>query len=307
MLGDVSDRPRYQWILSGEEVVTSTPKTKLELFRDLMICFVGEVEKGIHPLEAGWIKIEGPEIDKLAMSGLVEKGEKGIRLPSDISLLNELDDTSDEEMKELVNTCVDLAKAVEVEKLVTQVSDELTKSSRFQAGVVTLGWWRMLQTSEFSVTVDEVLREGFSFDRWYIDAPKSSLELALALANKWWKVDREGVFDPLREFSFAIPEIPQSSGLERVKKVLRWEEVVELLPEEETKAIAFLWCADYLCLSKGLEFPQSLTFIQASAWRSVSEAMKRSIAEIIEQIGMLVDQLPLQSLISWPEIIRFPW
>ena len=285
----------------------SVSKKRVELFKELMKCFVDEVERGAHPLQAGWMKAESLEANMLVELGLAEKGEKGIRLLFDRDLRIGLGNTSDEEAEELIYICSDLARAVEVEKLITRVANDLPNSSQLQAGIVTLGWWRMFKTSEFPVVVDEVLREGFSPDGWYIGVPKASLELALTLANKWWEVDIRKSFEILKEFSFPIPEASKTEIFDRVKKVLRWEEVLKILPEEESKAIAFLWCADYLCISKGLCYPQSLNFVQASAWKIISKRLGKDIPEIMEQLGEVVDQLPFQSFISWAEIIRFPW
>lgn len=283
-------------------------KNCAKLFKRLIECFVDEVERGIHPLEAGWIKSDRPEVVELIELELVERGDRGIRLQLHKDLEVELVGTQDGDIEELINICSDLARAVEVEKLLTRVANQLPSSSHLQAGIVTLGWWRMLETSEFPVVVDEVLREGFSPDGWYIEVPKASMELALTLANKWWEeVDVKKSFETLKEFSFPMPKTFKTEVFDRVKRVLRWEKVLKILPEEESKALAFLWCSDYLCISKGLRYPQAFNFAQASAWKIISKLMTKDISEIMEQVGEIVSQLPFQSFISWAEIIRFPW
>ncbi|MEM2129387.1 MAG: hypothetical protein QXZ70_02190 [Candidatus Bathyarchaeia archaeon] len=284
----------------------STSKKKSELLKKLMEHFIDDVEKGVHPFQAGWIKIEGPEVNMLINSGLAQKGEKGIRLLFNKELQKEFGDSWDNEVEELLYICNDIARGVQVEKRLNQMRNDMERSSQLEAGIVVVGWWRMLETSGFPVLVDEVLREGFSPDKWYLDAPKTSLDLALTVAKKWYD-DVEKALESVRKFSFFLPMNAKNEVVDKVKRVLKWEKALEAFSQSESKALAFLWCADYLSTSQGVCYSEAVTFVQRRAWELLAENLKKTKLEIVDEVEQMINELPSQDLISWAEIIRFPW
>jgi hypothetical protein len=284
----------------------STSKKKIELLKKLMEHFIDDVEKGIHPFQAGWIKVEGPEVNMLINSGLAQKGEKGIRLLFNKELQKELGDSWDNEAEELVYVCTDIARAVQVERILNQIRSDMEHSLQLEAGIVVVGWWRMLETSGFPVFVDEVLREGFSPDKWYLEAPKTSLDLALTVAKKWYD-DVEKALESVRKFSIFVPSIVKNEMADKVKKVLRWEKALEVLSQSNSKALAFSWCADYLSISKEVCYSEAVTFVQRRVWEFLTENLRKSKSEIVDEVEQMINELPSPELISWAEIIRFPW
>jgi len=78
----------------------SASKKRIELFKELMKHFIDDVERGTHPLQAGWIRAEGPEANMLIKLGLARKGEKGVRLLFDKELQKEFSDSWDDEAEE---------------------------------------------------------------------------------------------------------------------------------------------------------------------------------------------------------------
>jgi hypothetical protein len=284
----------------------SASKKKIELLKELMKHFIDDVERGTHPFQAGWITAEGPEVNVLISSGFAQKGEKGIRLVFDKLLQKEFSDSWDDEAEELVYICTDIARAVQVEKSLNQVRSNLERSLQLQAGIVVVGWWRMLETSGFPVVVDEVLREGFSPDKWYLEAPKTSLHLALTVAKKWY-VDVEKALESVREFSFFVQTNAKTDVVEKVMKVLRWENALKVFSQSESKALAFLWYADYLSALGGVCYSEAVTFVQRRAWELLMENLKKTKSEIVDEVEQMINELPSLELISWAEIIRFPW
>lgn len=286
-------------------------KGSLELLKDLMERFIDEVERGAHPLKAGWMKTRNPETNTLKKLNLAEKGEKGTRLVLDRNLRKKVGDVSDKNAEEFIDICIDIAKAVEVEKLVTEAKSGLLNDSQLQAVIVVLGWWRMLETSEFPVAVDEVLKGGLSPDKWYVEAPRTSQNLALSVANKWWRIDLEKVRESLNMLSIPMPGLPKVEVIDEVRRILRWNEVLEAISEEESKDLAFLWFADYLSMCKGVCYPEAMTFVQSAIWETLEKSRGKKRLEIIEQVERMLEKMPFQKLnppkISWVEIIRFPW
>ena len=114
--------------------MASALKTRVELLKDLMKRLVNDVEQGIHPLEAGWIKLESPEAEELFNLGLVEKGDRGIHLIFEKDLRVGLGDIIENDAVELLYICFDIAKAVEVERLIIQVTSDLQQFSHLQTG-----------------------------------------------------------------------------------------------------------------------------------------------------------------------------
>jgi len=141
-------------------------KNHAVVVRKLLEHLVDDFARGTHPLEAGWINSNGPEVDYLFELGLAEKDQRGTRFRLD--KVKDIKLTKwDESVDELITVCSDIAKAVKVEQLIAKIVDNFSDSTELQATIFLLGWWRMLETSEFPVYVDEVLQATLSPDKWY--------------------------------------------------------------------------------------------------------------------------------------------
>lgn len=280
----------------------------VKVFKQLMERFVHEVERGIYPSEAGWVKADEAELDAFVEAELAERGEKGVRLRLHKTLEMEIAETWERDIQELVIICRDIARAMEVEDLVNHISDKVLESPDVRASLFLLGWWRMMKTSEFPVVVDEVLGGNFSPDEWYIETAKASLDLALVVAKKWWRINLEKTFETLENLSLPTPrQDPKSRRIDGIKEVLRWEKAVPKFTKDESEALTFLWCVDLLLTSKGISSPEAEFFLQRRTWELFEKGWSKKRGDIIEKVEEMVNTLPSPSLISWAEIIRFPW
>lgn len=286
------------------------PKNHSMVIREMLERLVDDVERGTHPLEAGWVGSKDPKADLLIELELAEKNHKGTRFRLDRIMEIKLD-KPDGDVEELLNVCKDIAKAVKVEQLIAKIAGELLSSEDLQASIVLFGLWRMLETSEFPVSVDEVLRANLSPDKWYIEAPKASLDLALSVTRKWWDINAEKAAKCLSASDLTFPQIIRTDVIKEIKMVLRWEKALDLFTKKESKALAFLWWGDYLSVSERIVYPEALAFIQSNIWEHLEKDLGIIRSKIVEQVEKMIDVLSFSQFgslkISWVEIVRLPW
>ena len=136
-------------------------EVEIRKIEKLLASFIDDIEKGIDPKEAGWIEECNSDARMLIQMGFCEKFENKIRislkpLPDDIlKRIHRKNAWLAEAHKEIV-------KAISVERDIAKViNDNLTLPA-----IIYLGWKRMLNTSNFPLIIERILKEGFTLATW---------------------------------------------------------------------------------------------------------------------------------------------
>jgi len=280
----------------------------VQLLKPLLRQFIDDIERGKVVEEAGWMKTDDEVERLLKRLGLYEGNTRGVRvslhkpLPEDLSKTEEGDIFSD------------MQRAIKTRNLISK----LGRNQSLQTAAEISGFAYMLDASEFPVLSYRLFREGFSsHDEWHTSASNSVYLLLSLAAGKLWSVGSlEEVFKQLRESSLPTLEIKrQSKGkdADRVKKVLKWDEVLEIINGNTCKVIGFLWYVDRLTILEGIRYPESKVLVQERAWKMLEEKTGKSIGELRSAVIEDVDRVERETLdqdfaiVSWHEILRLPW
>ncbi|MFX0203767.1 MAG: hypothetical protein ACFFCW_47315 [Candidatus Hodarchaeota archaeon] len=287
-------------------------KEEVETLTNALRQFIEDVERGKAVEEAGWMETEhGLEL-LLKKLGLYEGGAKGIRvslrnpLPSELLRTEEGDIFSDMQL------------AVKIRELVPKIG----RDQSLQTGAEICGFAYMLDASEFPVLSHRLFEEGFSsLDEWHTSASNATPLLTSLAAKKVWGVKR--VEDALKSLhrsslpALRIKKQGEGEGANRVRKTLKWDEVLEIVDGNTCKIMGFLWYVDYLAILAGIRYPESMMLIQERAWKTLEEITGKSIQEmrntVIEDIERVeertIDKGTDQdyAIASWHEILRLPW
>jgi hypothetical protein len=288
-------------------------KEEVEILKQILQRFIDDVERGKPIEEAGWVKKEHNTECILKRLGLYEESIQNIR----ISLHNPLP-------KNLLKTEEgDIFSNIQLAMKIRKLIPKLTREQSLQIGTEISGFIYMLNVSEFPVFSQRLFRNGFSsFDEWYINVSNVTHLLALLAARKVWGIKNvKKALEPLRHFSLSTVEMEEQDkkvGVERVKRVLKWDKVLEIINQNTCKVMGFLWYVEYLILSEGIHYPESMMLVQERAWKMLEEKMRKSIWELRKEVIENVNQIERETLdrdpsgkpfaiASWHEILRLPW
>lgn len=287
-------------------------KEEIETLKQMLRRFIDDVERGKAVEEAGWMESEhGLEL-LLKSLGLYEGGAQGIRaslhnpLPTDLLKTVEGDIFSDMQL------------AVKIMELVPKIR----RDQSLQTGAEISGFAYMLNASEFPVLSHRLFQEGFSsLDEWYTSTPNATRLLTSLAAEKVWRVKSiEEALKPLHRSSLPAFEIKKQGKEEdatRVRKTLKWDEVLGIIDANTCKVMGFLWYVDYLAILKGIRYPESMMLIQERAWKMLEEKTGKSIRGLRNAVIEDVERVEKRTIdkgidqdyaiASWHEILRLPW
>lgn len=201
---------------------------------------------------------------------------------------------SSEYKKELDN---DILEAKKIEEVLIKKMKELQQGPLHWEEIIGIGLERMFKTSEFPIkNIKEVLDEGFSVYDWFLKVSKITQKLTDDVVKKHMK-------HKSKQLTMGDSS---STEVEKIKKLLGWEEILENLTEEEVKILAFLWFADYL--ASGVRYPEAEYLIHKRAWLLLEGHTKRKKEEMLQFVKQMIDRIDEKNVgaTSWREIIRFP-
>jgi len=279
----------------------------VEILKHLLRRFIDDVERGKAIEEAGWVKTERKIERFLKRLGLYEAGVQGVR----ISLHNPLP-------KDLLRTDEgDIFSDMQLAIKIRELASKLGKERSLQTGAEISGFAYMLEASVFPVFSHRLFREGFSsVDEWYTSVSNSTYFLTLLAARKIWVVENVmKELEPLHHLSlptFKIKEVEQKD-IDRVRKVLKWDKVLEIIDANTCKVMGFLWYVDRLMILQGIRYPQSIMLVQEKAWKMLEEKTGKSIRELRNAVMEDIDQVEKgtmdqgYAIAAWHEILRLPW
>ena len=288
---------------------------QIDLLKKLMKRFISDIKEGVAISDAGWIVNEN-KYDRKLMCEIIERKQGMVRINPKKELLLALH-KSDEETKWLAGLCLDMLKVNEVRKIMFELAKKFEENVQFKWIVVAIGLSQMLKQLSTHVTTELVFNAGFSAIDWHKEISRASTELALRLVSMWCDIKPEELNklgELLRNnFSYKIPYMEDKSGsVERIKHVLKWDRVAQLLSKEKEVIITLgiLWFIDLCLTSKGVEYPESISFASENAWKLlVSKIVRlqneRELAKRIEEICSRLRSIV--EGICWEGVIRLPW
>ncbi len=277
--------------------------------------------KDLH--DAGWTYIEG--LDDLTKATLLDSGiaisnSRGqFRLNVESKgALNSLKQRShllkeqlDYALQDARSAFEDIVRAKEAIRIMLAVRVKLVGSREEWSSVILLGWWRMLEASGMPAPVDEILSKGLSPKEWVIMATSSAATLASRIAGKYGRVSKlDDAIGYLKAFgvhdtsTLEPPPPMHPSNVEKVIRVLRWEDMEAAIPESIEKAIGFSWFCYMLWELKGV-LPQT-TGAAALLSRDLQSTLNQLTGMEAQAFDNLVDQLNERGITWATDLISMP-
>jgi hypothetical protein len=285
-----------------------------------MMYFIDDVVKGTHPLEAGWRETDKEEDQrKNQKSDLLEANGKRTRLSLDNLTKAKITRTTDLKTRRLAAICIDISRALQVEESLKDLVRRSTSSSCLQGSIVAIGWWRMLETSDFPVDPSRVIEAGFNFSDWFVNVAKCSFGLSLEVAQTHYPTTLDNIIKMIKEMDINFSDMHHvdSEIARKVKFVLQWDKALGIISDAKEKiaveTLAFFWFVDFLCEINSILQDESYVFIQSTAWALYSSILNRKSYEIVEDVNRFTEELCDGSMIGghvatdWDRIIRLPW
>lgn len=285
----------------------------IDLLKELMRRFLFDLRNGLSLLDAGWVSKHHEQCNLL--HNFIEERGENIRIsPKILHKLKTFHVSNDDEFSWLVGLCLDMSSMVNVRELLVEIVEKFDELPQLEGDVVAIGLGEMLKNIHTCVTLDRILEGGLNAVQWFVEAPKASIELALDIARKWWRVGLEDVDKLSRRLGLKSIGLSVNSDIvNRIRRILDWNGLLEILGKDESEALGLLWFADALLTSKGVSIPDVLPPMKDKVWKLISERTGKNEAEIMDVLEKTVDRLSENSrrfgvvTINWAGVIRPPW
>jgi len=302
-----------------------------ECIQILLQVIIDDLRNNATEGEAGWRKPSEIEITSKQLGELFKLGIMENNLFGDIRINFRNKDTSRRlasfklqfeqigyfiKNREMI--IEDTKKLQKAQEILIDLKEVINSDLGILPPIITIGLWKMLNTSEMSAIVDDILKGGFSPKDWAIISIRAASYLAVSIAQKIGKVESFGEAIKFIEKvglikkSFEQP-ILNEEQIQKVKKVLKWDIIQECLTEEDVKFIGISWFMFFLLESKDVLplvsdlHTQILDNIKDTieealdiSWEELSSNLENSISKINRKIGEKVMQE-----INWASDIIF--
>lgn len=312
---------------SNRDKIKSVDKFNL-IIEGLLEGLLSDLMRGIKREEAGWRSPVDFGMDSSMQSELLRKNIivkntmgkvrfnfKNNRIRQELKLFDLQFKQLDYFLKTQEIVKSDIEKIERASKMLNQIKELLQIAAEAWTYIIALGWWKMLESSGMPALIDDILREGFSPKEWTIKATLSAPQLALSVGRKFGEIDNfKEVLSFLRknricsiESTFFTSSVNQVD-IQRIKRVLRWEDIERRLNESSIKMLSFLWfslsileCNDLLPLSDEIS-PKLIKEI----WKPLEDLLGRSQSHLLKEIEEIINTL-IDEGISWASsIIHVP-
>jgi len=305
--------------------IRSFDTTTKEQLNQLFQAFFTDIMREQNIDKAGWklcsdLGISQARQQQLLLSKILEKDQGGkVRLNiGDYRVRQQLRSIFELQIKQieyLFGIQSDSAKLEKTKVVLERIVESINKTQGSWAYVITLGWWKMFQTSGLPALLDEVLNEGFSPESWTIKSMGSCPRLALVLAQEWADIRQ---FDEAVQFferlkihyteSLSLPPITSLEETNKVEKILRWREVIKECEESTVKTLAFFWFV-FLVLEFADLLPYSTEYVNhlyENVWGKAELLLRKSQAKILHEIENFTSAL-IDRDITWiPDVLHLP-
>jgi len=188
------------------------------------------------------------------------------------------------------------ADSQKAQKIIKELSDKVSEAAKNQtmwAPIVKDGWQRMLETSELPImNVDRILVGGFSVHDWFMNGNKISSGLAENVVG---------------HFGIMIKSSsnPQEDVVEKAKKILEWQRILEKLDQDTVKVLGLIWFADEL--SAEITYPETEVLVQENVWQLLEKSLGKKKNELLNHVEHVIETIDetYKGVTSWAEVIRF--
>jgi hypothetical protein len=283
------------------------------IFRDL--------NSGKNTKEAGWRFLEELNIDsdakeKFLIAKLIQKNSEGkIRLNfENYKTHQQLKKEFASEIEQLECFLEDRKKLEDAYAIIYRITN-LLSSPENRKFIIVIGWRKMLELSEMPAKIVDILNEGFSPEDWMIKAPRCVSELALNIGGKYGEIDgfeeaidfleKQGVYTSQ---SFVPPSSVSQDEVQKVMRVLRWEEIKEELTDFNIKMLGFLWTLYFVLQNENL-LPSSTEFslkLNQIMWNNAENLFKKKQQDLLNNLENTLKKLNERGIIWASDIVRLP-
>ncbi|MCK4247809.1 MAG: hypothetical protein KAX04_04650 [Methanomicrobia archaeon] len=288
-----------------------------------------DLGNGIKEVSAGWRSSNQLSMDKITQRELLSSGLIEINLRDEIRL-NFKDSRINKELRKMFSLQhkqliyflnnqeiikSDNEKVMKAQDLLNKIAKILSKSPENWAFIIALGWWKMLESSGMPAPFSDVLNEGFSPKAWTIKATRSSPQLALSVARKWNEIsDFKEVVNFIEKMkvcnieNLSLPPSIVKDDVEKIRKILRWEDIEIILTESNVKMCAFSWSSFFLLQCANL-FPISdEIFLKLSdvIWNTLEELVGENQSNLISDLEGTLKKLTEEEITWASDILRLP-
>jgi len=302
-----------------EDINKEELNQKIEI---LLRIIINDLKDLKEPGEAGWRKlsdlnelgISGKDLTKLQNLGIIEKNlmnefrirYKDNKIRQRLSTFNIQFQQIDYFIENLEMLKQDFERLQKADKIVQEIVSRAQEDKKFLSFAIAIGIWRMLNSSDMPAVVDNVLSAGFSPKDWGIISLRSAPYFSLELAKKVAEVEKlEDAFNYMKTIRFTS-ETPNLDKLDiynvsRIKEVLRWQKICEILNEENIKFLGLSWFVVFI-LEENDALP---SYIDLSA--KVANIIKECITKILRvEYSSLANNLT-DSLVELEEKHDISW
>ena len=280
-----------------------------------------DLGNGVSEERAGWrpladFGIEPPDEGELLRRAVIESDSRGqFRLNFKNNRIRREFKTFDLQFELLDCFLRDTEKVSEAQRILKQITEMLQITPEYWAYIIALGWWKMLEISEMPARVDDILGEGFSPEDWMIRASRSSSQLALNVARKYGEVED---FDEVVNFlekrricntqDIILSLTLNQDDIQKVMKVLKWEEIEAELTEPNIKVLAFFWSFLFALKCNNL-YPVTTEFslkLYDTIWNSLENLLREKESDILSNLENTIRTLTEEGIIWASDILYLP-
>lgn len=294
----------------------------IEIIERIFEVLFDDLNSGMSEVEAGWRYPYQLGIMQTVQSGLlsseiIERNSKGeVRLNFRNSRIRgELKKLFDLQFEQLDCFLKDTEKFKKAQKILTQVTELLQRTPECWKYVIALGWWQMLKVSEMPGRLDEILKEGISPEDWMIKAPRCSSPLALNMAKEYGEInDFKEAVDFLESMKICnlqkltLPLSINREEIQKVMRVLRWEEIEAELAGLDIKMLGLLWTAFFVLDCNNL-LPSSTEFsfkLNEIIWNNIENLLRKKQPDLFNRLENTLKKLREKEIIWAPDILHLP-
>lgn len=297
----------------------------------LLRIIINDLKDLKEPSEAGWRKlsdlnelgISEEDLTKLQNLGIIEKNlvdefriiYKNNKIRQKLSIFNIQFQQIDYFIENLEMLKQDFERLQKANGIVQEIVSRAQEDKKFLSFAIAIGIWRMLYTSDMPAVVDNVLSAGFSPKDWGIISLRSAPYLSLELAKKVAEVDKleelENAFNYMKTIGFIneIPDLGKSdiNDVSRVKEVLRWQKICEMLNEENIKFLGLSWFVVFI-LEENDALPSYIDFsakVINMIKKCITKILRAEYSDLANNLTDSMNVLEEQHNISWASGIIF--
>lgn len=136
------------------------------------------------------------------------------------------------------------------ERIAGKCEDAIGRDAGLLPSMIAIGLWKMLNISDMPAKVDDFLREGFSPRDWVHASFRAIPSLSVSLCRKIGEVGNLTDAFELTRGADLIENVPtlsdEADDVERVARVLRWDEIERSLTEDDLKLLGLSWFIVFL-------------------------------------------------------------